>query len=371
MKIFSVTMTPISPPYDDGPKNIVMALAKKLPMHDYYFISSTGGGFPGSPNTIFIRSPFQKTGRHSMTFFQKIYIFFLTVFYRGRMDLFQFFFTPQPYFSIIFKRLLKNKRSIQIVSSIHTLLDKNKDRAINSLFFSDYIVVHSEYARQRLAEKNIKNIVRIYPAIEHERFDNVTAQGTGGEIKIVYPGTYKVLNDSYSLREFCKIAALVKDDVSNAMFVMACRIRTREDAAMEKEFRALIEEYGLGKSFTLLNTIDDMPSFFNGCAMGVMPARRPMSGVLEIPLVLLELAILGKPVAYGDVPPLGELDSKGLGIMVSDGSPDSYAGVITKCAKDNDYASMVGERSKNAVKADFTMDIAAGEYQRLYDRLRN
>ncbi len=371
MRIFSVTMAPISPPYDDGPKNIVMALAKKLPMHDYYFVSSRKRSFPHTANTIFIKSPFQRTGRHSMALFQKIYIFFLTVLYKSRMDLFQFFFTPQPYFSFIFRRLLKNKRSIQIVSSIHTLLEKNGEDAIGSLFFSDYVVVHSEYARQKLAEKNVKNIVKIYPAIEEERFNGVTAPDSCGEVRIVYPGTYKVLADAYSLGDFCKIALRVKDEVSNARFVMACRIRTREDSGLEKRFKSLVRECGLERSFTFLNTIDEMPSFLKGCSIGIMPARRPMSGILEIPLVLLELAILGKPVVYGNVPPLGELDSRGLGIMVSDDSCESYAKAIIKCVNDGGYASMVGERSRNAVRVDFTIDIAAGEYQRLYKVLQD
>jgi glycosyltransferase involved in cell wall biosynthesis len=267
--------------------------------------------------------------------------------------------------------LLKDKRSIQIVSSIHTLLDKNKEGDLKGLFFSDYVVVHSEYARQVLAEKNIKNIVRIYPAVDEARFDTAKAAPAHNEVRIVYPGTYKILYDSYSLDDFCRIASAVKDDISNTRFAMACRIRTMEDKILEKKFRLLLRKYGLEESFTLLNTVDDMPSFFSACTMGIMPARRCMSGILEIPLVLLELAALGKPVAYGDVAPLGELEDKGLGIKISDGLPGSYAGAIIKCIKDTGYASMVIERSKSAVKANFTMDIAAGEYQRLYKRFQN
>lgn len=380
MNIFTITMTPMSPPHDDGPKNIAIALARRLVMHRFCFISSVKSSFANYDNVVFVKSPFQTTGKHRMSFFQKIFIFFFIISHMKEIDLFQFFFTPRPYFSIVFKRLLKKnkKRSIQIVSSIHTLLSKNQEKSVASLFFADYVVVHSDYARNVLVKNGVNNVIRIYPGIDRERFDRAASVSMAntqlvapGGTNIIYPGTYKILNDSYSFHEFCKIAFSVKQQIPEVRFIMACRIRTKEDVYLEKRFKSLIIKEGLMDIFTLLNTVCDIPSLFGKSSAGIMPASRPMTGILEIPLVLLELAVLEKPVIYGDVPPLDELDRKGLGIRNLDGSTESYAKILVKCLRDRDFSLEVGLRSREAVINNFTMDIAGGEYQKLYKGLQN
>lgn len=371
MKIFAITMTPINPPYDDGPKNIMLGVARRIKEHDFYFISSVGKCFGPEENITFIRSPFQKPGRHSMTILQKAFIFFTTIFNMKKIDVFQFFFTPRPYFSKIYRNLLKknNKKSVQVISSIHTLFDKNTKESIPSLFFADYVVVHSDYSGKVLSDMGVKNIVRIYPGIELARF-NADKVNADSNFNIIYPGTYKILDESYSFDKFCEIASTVRDKNDKARFIMACRIRTGEDRILENKFKAAVERHGLKNIFVLLRTVDNMPELFNKCAAGIMPAARPMKGILEIPLVLLELSALGKPVLYSNVPPLDEIAKAGIGIKVAGPGPISYAEILIKLLADERTVLETGERSKEAVKKYFNMDRVAGEYQKLYENLR-
>lgn len=370
MRIFTITMAPINPPYDDGAKNIVMGIARRIKEHCFYFVASHKNKFSPAENIIFIWSPFQKPGKHSMSVLQKLYVFLVTIFIVKKIDVFQFFFTPQPYFSGFYRKFVnKNaKKSIQIVTSVHTLLDKNMPEKIPSLFFADRVIVHSDYAKQKLRALGIDNVTRIYPGVETDRFKPVSCgndEYSKKTIRIVYPGTYKILNDSYSFEELLNISLLATKKIKNIEFVMACRIRTGEDAMLRKKFLLLLKKSGI-ENFILLNTINDMPSLFNSCTAGIMPMRSPMIGIMEIPLVLLELSALGKPVIYGDIAPMDELDRHGIGIRVIDRKADTYADNLIKCVEDKGFYSDIGRRSQDAIKKDFTMDTVTAQYEKLY-----
>jgi glycosyltransferase involved in cell wall biosynthesis len=290
-----------------------------------------------------------------------------TVFLKNKIDLFQFFVTPQPYFSKFYKKfLMTNKRaSIQITTSIHTLFDRNRKESISSLFFADHVVVNSDHAKRMLEDAGVKNVIRIYPGVETERFKPLVAKNTCCGRKVVYPGTYKILNDSYSFEDFLDIAVHVTKYVPDVNFVMACRVRTREDALLKKKFISLLKARDIS-NFTITDTVEDMPALFNDCVAGIMPAKKPMVGILEIPLVILELAALGKPVVYGNVAPLDEISTKGIGILAADNTVGSYAESLKKCICDVAFSSQVGARSRDAVSRDFTMDNVASQYRQLY-----
>lgn len=377
MKIFTITMTPINPPDDDAAKNIVMGIARRVSKHQFYFISSFGRRFPKAANTNYIHSPFQGVGRHSMPLLQRIFVFALVLMNISKIDIFQFFFTPQPYFSRTFSKLMKkyHKKSIQIVSSIHTLLAKNPAKPIAGLFFADYVVAHSDYAKCTLADLGVKNTVRIYPGIEASRFSPAVAGQypldlAGGAPSIIYPGTYKALQESYSLEEFSRIALGVTQRFRNARFIMACRIRSRDDRILERKFKDIIGGYNLRRYFSLLNTVQDLPALFNSSTLGIMPVKLPMTGILEIPLVLIELAAMEKPVIYGAVRPLDELETKGLGVKVTDPSSASYVAAISDLLENRDVALAVGKRSRQAAIKHFNMDHIAREYEKIYDSLQ-
>jgi len=379
MNIFTVTMAPINPPYDDGIKNIVLNVARRVRKHHFFMVSSAyGESFPREGNITYIRSMFQRTGRQRMSLLQKLYVFSNIVLSPRKIDAIQFFVTPQPYFSGTFRKVLaaNGKRSIQVLSSVHTMREKNKEDEIPGLFFADRVVVYSEYAQKTLEGYGVKNTVRIYPGIDVERFSGVGTEksfprGTFSEdgVNILYAGDYKVLRKSFSFEGLCVTAKRVIERFPRARFIMACRLRSGEDEALKKEFIGMTRGLGITDNFSFLDTVEDMPSLFRKCDLGVMPAVKPMAGVLEIPMVILEMALSGRPVLYGDVPPLDELSDKALGVMVRGGGPEDYAEKIVELLEDKKKAASVGASSRDAVMKFFNMDVVAAEYERLYDGL--
>ena len=372
MNIFTMTMTPINPPHDDAAKNIVVDVAKRLKGDKFLFVSSFfGKTFGSEENMKFFRSPFQRTGRHKMSRFQKVYVTFCILLNIKKIDVLQFFITPQPYFSRFFSWLVKKtgKKSIQIVPSIYTLQKKNKDGDIPGLFFGDHVVVYSDFTRDKLKGLGVRNVTRIYPGIDIEKFSEANKETSGSTFKVVYPGTYRTLIDSYSFQGFCGIAEKVIKEVGNVDFIMACRIRTKEDTALETEFKKMCEEADILGNFTFLNTVEDMPSLFRSCDLGIMPIQRATGGVLEIPMVLPEMASSGKPVVYGNVPPMNELNDKFLGVMVSDHSPEAYADKIIQLLKNKEDSRLIGKKSREAVKEHFNVTSMIDKYEELYRSL--
>jgi len=375
MRIFTVSMAPVNPPYDDGVKNILIGLARRLGKYRFYFVSSFfGRSFPREENVTFLRSAFQRTGRHSMSLLQKMYVLTLILMNTGNVDAFQFFVTPQRYFSAFFGRFLRKrgKPSIQVVSSVHTLYSLNDEGVIPDLFFADRVVVYSDYAKTKLEEMGVKGVVRIYPGIETARFEKAVEGGAisgDGSFKVIYPGTYKVLRDSYSFGSFCRMAENVIREIGDVRFVMACRMRTREDEVLRGKFMEEAQSAGILDNFVFLGTVEDMPGLIRSCDVGIMPATGPMSGVLEIPMVILEMAAAGKPVIYGNVRPLDELSGRGVGLLMERGDPRVYADRIKELLRDGEYASRVGGASREAVKKYFDIESMAKEYEKLYEEI--
>lgn len=378
MNIFSITMTLISPPYDDGPKNLVIGIARRLKKHSFIFISFLSRRFKEEDNITFIASPFQNGPAIKMSFMQQIFIFFAIFFNFKKIDIFQFFFTPRKYFSIIFKRLLKrsNKRSIQVISSIHSLYDANAGSDIKPLLFSDVIVVHSDYSKARIEGEGFSNVIRIYPGVDLERFnvknlkkDNFFNEEESGITHVIYPAALRVLERSYSHEGLCKIIMMVKEKIKNVKFVLACKVREKRDARLEEEFKNTSKEFNIENSILFLSTVDDMPSLLNSCDMAIFPSDKGPMGILEIPLVLLEASALSKPVIYSNVPPLNELKQHNIGICLDDMSADSYAKAIIDLAHNKNEQERIAYLSRSAVAKDFTIDNMASQYDAIYNAL--
>ena len=378
MDIFTLTMTPINPPADDSVKNMAMGLVKNVKRHRFIFISyAFGSAFERCENVKFIRSPFQRPGKHSMSLLQKLFAFFVIMTSWRRIDLFQFFVTPQAYFSRFFRWFFRRtgKRSIIILSSINTLGRKNKTVAIKDLFFSDRVVTYTDFSKKELEALGVKNVVRIYPGIDIDRFDprNVSSSGIvpyKGK-KILYAGAYSILDGSYSFGDLCSIVEGVSNVRKDVIFVMACRIRTAKDIVLEKKFKAMAGKRGLTERFVFLNTVKDMAGLIKECDIGIMPAKARMAGVLETPMVLLETACMSKCVIYTDVAPLNELHDNGIGIMLPSQSPAyAYVNVILDIIGDERKYAEIAACSSSGVRENFSITRMADKYSELYDSLK-
>ncbi|MBI4707960.1 MAG: glycosyltransferase family 4 protein [Candidatus Omnitrophica bacterium] len=379
MNIFSITMTLVSPPYDDGPKNLVFGIAKRLKKHNFFFVSFLFKKFKVEDNIKFIGSPFQNSPSLRMSVMQQVYIFFVILLNLRRIEVFQFFFTPKEYFARFFKIMLEkaNKRSVQVISSTHSLYAGTNKTNIKDLFFSDSVIALSDFSKQRLESDGVGNVVRIYPGVDLDRFDKRRIKNDffvkdriPGVKYIIYPGAYRVLNLSYSFKDLVSIILEVKKVFGNVKFVLACKVREKKDSFLEKEFKETARQFGVDKEIHYLNIVDDMPALLNSCDMVILPSYKHLFGILELPLVLLEASALEKPVIYTAASPLDELRDAGIGVGLKDSSCQSYANTIIDLLKDKNKSDNIGFTSKSAIIKNFNLEKMSAEFDAVYNSLR-
>jgi phosphatidylinositol alpha-1,6-mannosyltransferase len=372
--VFSVTMAPLGRSFDDGPRNIVFTTARESPGYRFIMVGTFSPPAERPYNLVVIRSPFQSGGTHSMPAAQKLFVFIAMLVNMPRVDIYQFFFTPTRLFAGICGGLLRitGKHPLQVVSSVRTLKSRTRGD-IRGLFFSNPVVTQSASAAVFLRKRGISSVRRVYPGIDLGRFDPDNAGNFDGLGKdgpnILYPGNYSLMAQAYTFGCFFEIVKAIKADLPRVVFVMACRIRTPADAELEKKFAEKAESLGLAESFIRMNTVCDMPALMNSCQMGFLPAETEMVRVLEVPMVIPEMAALKKPFVYGRIEQLEEIRKMGLGACPDDNTPVAYAALIKNILSDRARRQEVIASSREAVERYFDIRGTASEYRQIYDEL--
>ncbi len=376
-RVFSVTMAPISLPFDDGPKNIVYWIARIIKNVKFYFVaSSPAKDFERYDNMVFFHSPFQKKRHHNMPFLQKIYVSALMLFNLPAIDVFQFFFTPNKLFSSIWGKILKitGKKSIQVITSVHNMNHTLGNTVPSSVLNSDIIITQSEYTRSFLSERGVKNARTIYPGIDTGRYDPEKYRGVYDGLDkdtryVLYPGNYGLLQQAFSFEEFLSIVKAVTGAYENVKFIMACRIRTDKDQMLEETFKKLANEHNISDKMVYFNTVENMPALMASCDIGILPARKNMIKILELPLVILEMGALGKPFIYGNVRPLEELKQKGIGDCPKSNIKEEYVEMVARYIDRAEKSNKVIPEIRVAVLRDFTIGRQAMQFEKVYYEL--
>ena len=375
MRIFIITTYPIKLPYDDAAKNLAIGLVKSLKSHKFTLIGS-GKNFLKSPNVKWLTLPFPRKNVQDMPLLQRIFILLNITFFQMRStDIFHFIVTPEQHSSSLFRIIFRlfNKKSVQTITSIHTLEIKRKHKNLSKLFFADKVICLSNYSENRLKKKGIRNIKRIYPGVSLTRFNPEAPKmkniKQGAKHVIIYPGNYKLIDSCYSFNKFCKIISLTLKESTNVRFIMACRIRSTLDRKLEKKFKKIAASWNILNNITFLNSVENMPSLLNSSDIGIYPSEKRMTSVLEIPLVLLELMAMKKPIIFGNIPPLDEIMKSKIGIMLSSHSPETYAKEIINLIKKPGLMKEMGINGRKTVTKHFNLDTSLKAYKEQYGEI--
>lgn len=117
---------------------------------------------------------------------------------------------------------------------------------------------------------------------------------------VIYPGEYSRLDGNENI---IRIVRGVSTKCQKVLFVMACRLKSRKD----KEVEAFIKNSVSAHCNVLF--LNESQSYFEYAAasdMAIFPINS-MRGKFDLPLSLVELMVMGKPVLHSDIAPLNEL----------------------------------------------------------------
>lgn len=300
---------PLTPPWDEASKNFAYLLARSLIGFKFHIL--VGEKIPRLPKNIIQHQIYRGADWNIMQKTKLVLKLFILLKRNPQIKIIHFIFVPTPFNTKILKNLIASF-SVKTVQTIACVSEKNKER-INPLLFADRLITYSRHSAAIFSGGDRKKTLVIPPFIDFNEFTPIAENKKrelrmkyrlGREEKIIlYPGEYSRLNALPTLHQGF---ILIKSKIPNAKLLMACRLKSREDQKIEKEFQSQIAKTGLTNSVAFLGRVKNMAEIYQLSDLTVFPVRS-MEGKFDFPFVLLESLACGTPILTSDIAALPEI----------------------------------------------------------------
>jgi len=366
MKILFVTR-PIVPPWDEGSKNTVFELAKKLRGHSIHLLTTRG--FSYDAENIVWERVYTRGGLVSgISLGQKLRLV-RRLMKKDDIDIYHFFFKPTALVAVAARIILKfnKKKTVQTVVSVPV-----EGERLKKAVFADAVVVGSEFMQKRLAAEGIptERIPFGVNAAELSKpFNVVTAKklfGLEGSPVILFAGNLhpskgiKVVTDSMDdvVKRFPKVK-----------FVFACRfLETKFEAQNLEMIKSRIGEKRLTENAVFFGRIENIKDLIRAAGVVVFPPAS-MSFKMDYPLIVLKAMAAGKPAIFSDVPPLNELFEEQCNIMIEKNNPEQLSDEIISLLSSKEKMRLFGANARALVAKNFNIEFSARRYLKLYEEV--
>lgn len=371
MKKVLLVTRPIAPPWDEASKNFAYFLAKNLKGSQINLM--TKGFLSELPSSVKQHSIYTTSEIADFNLEQKLRSLYFQFKTRGKFDINHYFFTPTRLNSFLIKNFLAAKKT-KTAQTIATLReDLWSDDDIKKLLFGDLIITYSDYAKHKLSSLGFKNVERIYPGIDVEKYspapkDQETMRLFGlseNDFIIAHQGEYVRLGATDEI-----VAALPElfERIPNAKFIFANRVKNEKDARKKEEVIAILREKNILDRVIFTDTFSDMPKLYNLADIVVFPVRN-MNGKFDVPLVVIEAMACEKPVIISDLPILQEFSNENNSVMIRTGDFKQFVEANVELFKDKTRRESIGKAARKYAKENFDINSVAAKYEKLYAEL--
>lgn len=365
VKILFVTR-PIVPPWDEGSKKTVFALARQMKGHEVHLLSTPG--FSPREKNIVAEPVFSKGGfLTGISLSQKLRLFFRLL-RRDDIDICHFFFKPTPMVALAAKIALRlnGKKAVQTVVTVPP-----KGERVRQTIFSKNLVVGSRFMQRRLKQEGIH--AELIPfGIDISQLPKPSGAqsvkkefGWGNEPVILFPG--HLIPGGGSLELAAAMPAIVKK-FPNAKFVFACRsLPAWGEKETVAKLNSMVKAANLENNMQLLRKANWERLVQAADIVAFAPTS--MAFKMDYPLSLLEAMAMGKAVVFSNTQPLDELFEKGSNVMVESGNAARLSQAIISLLSDRKKAALLGKNASSLVERKFNIQDLAAMYAALYTRL--
>lgn len=365
MKIMMVT-SPVCPPWDNGTKNLAYSLATRIKNEHFYLLTTKNCALQHDNITF---EKIYTNSKAAMSLLQQTYLF-IEILKSKDVDIFHFIFRPNELTSFASKRILnfKKKKSIQ---TIHNIIPEGID--IKKLVFADYLVVSSDYMKDKFINAGIKNVFKINPGIDQDEFkpkpkDSMLLEKfriNKDELIVLYAGDYTNSRGVDCVADALPIVFNARPDTK---FIFACRVKKKSEEDREEDIKTKVNRQGFTDKIIFLRTFPNMYELINLCDISILPLISTIEKV-DIPLVLLESLALEKPIVISNVEPLTEIMKSEVGLVVEPRDSKSLSKALIRLLSDHKLRQKMGKNGRQMIKDHFTADKTAFEYSKLYQAL--
>lgn len=370
LKDILMVSKPIAPPWQDSNKNLTKNIITYADNFNFHILTPKGYQFD-KPNVI-SEDIYQSTGDYAPALQQNIQALFFLINESKKIDLFHYFFTPNPKTSVVLKQFNKFKKrpSIQTVTSFPAEI---KDAG--QLFFADKIVTLSDHSAKKLQDLELHNIQRIYPGLDMKEIDDYNPYSLDFRKEnnllenylIMFAGDYEF---SEANKAIVECIPPIVSKYPNAKFIFACRNKTDKAKNIETEVKQHTINLGIDKYVMFLGTVDNMLDVIRNIDICLFPVKS-LYAKMDIPLVLLECMAYAKPIIISDIAPLNEIMKEDAGYKVPVDDKDTLIKSILELLGSNSLRMEKGFYGRKAVEKHFNMKYLAQEYEKLYQELLN
>jgi glycosyltransferase involved in cell wall biosynthesis len=375
VNVLLLTSVPMTPPWDQGDKNLAYTLARALPQVSFRVLTTHRAEPPPHHNLHML--PLYRSRRPSML--QKAAVF---SWLRGQQAdelLIHLVYRPYALSSCLLRRLPAMRRSLHTVPATN-----DQHYLVPGLFFSRRLATISAYGQRRLQDMGLERVEHIPPGIFVEDWQALASQGEAmkarlglsGRPLVLFPGHYGPGQGAETL-----VQALpeVLQHVPEAVFLFACRLRSPRDRRVEGRIKARLQSAGLLEAARFFNVVPDMKSLIGASDLVALPLQT-LRDKLDIPTTLLEAMAAGRPLVISDLAPMNEvlLDEHGqpptsqrsaAGLTFPPGDALALADALIRLLQDASLRQRMQLNAQRLVQARYDIRRAAARYAQIYQEL--
>jgi phosphatidylinositol alpha-1,6-mannosyltransferase len=357
---------PMVPPWDDSSKNLARDIALHAANTAFRVMSTPGHSF--SARHITAEPVYASSGAYAPGLGQNLRAFLRLLRRDSDVDVYHFFFAPNPVTSGVLKGLMKARRR----KTVHTICSEPRSYAgVKRLIFADRVVALSEDTCEKLCASGVRNVIYIPPGIdlaeatEPKREESHSPLKKEGEFSVLVTGDYE-----YSGAHMTVIRSLDRlfAECPQAKVYFACRRKTPAGAALELSAQEEVGKSGLGARVEFLREIPSMLDLIRAMDLCVFPAAS-LYRKMDVPLVLIEALANGVPVVVSDLPPLGVLGEAGAAEVIPARDPEAFVRAVARLGQDAALRRRMAEKGRRLAAEKFDIRAVAARYESLYREL--
>ncbi len=375
MNVLLLTSVPMTPPWDQGDKNLAYTLARALPQVNFGVLTTQCAEPPPHHNLEML--PLYHSRRPSLL--QKAAVFNWLRLRPTDAALVHLVYRPYALSSFMLRRLPAMRRSLHTVPATN-----DQHYLVPSLFFSQRLATISAYGQQRLQGMGLQHVEHIPPGIFVEDWQALADQGEAlkarlglaGRPVVLFPGHY---GPGQGARVLLEALPAVLQAVPQAVFLFACRLRSRRDRRVEGQIKARLQSAGLLAAARFFNVVPDMKSLIGASDLVTLPLQT-LRDKLDIPTTLLEAMAAGRPLVISDLPPMNEVlldehnqpparETSAPGLAFPTGDAQALAQALIRLLQDAPLRRRMQSNAQRLVQARYDIRRAAARYSQIYQEL--
>lgn len=366
MKRVLLVSKPVVPPWSDSSKNLVRDLALGIDRYQLHLMGN--GQCPFERANVTWENVYSGAGSYAPSARQNARALWRVARPDRGIDLYHFFFAPNPTTSRILGPLMRAKRarSVHTVCSVPRSLDE-----VRRLLFADRVVAVSDHTADALQRAGVPGVRRIYPCIDPDRLrhdgENPLARelGVTGVPVVLYAGDLELPGMPELL---VALLAQLRRLPTRAHLVIAARNKTAETRAAREALVTAATSAGLADGLSMLAEVAHVDQLLALTDVAVLPVPT-LYRKMDIPLVLLEAMGREIPIVVSDLPPLVELTRDGGGAVVPVGDAGALGQRVGELLVDPDRRTRMGRAARRRVLAEFSIPCATRAYERVYEEI--